>query len=332
MSSKIEWTDETWNPATGCSKVSPGCLNCYAERQSKRNVRREWKPWTPENVQTNLRVHPYTLTAPFRWYEPRRVFVCSMGDLFHEQLPVGFVADVFGVMAVAHWHTFQVLTKRPEAMRRFLAGGGIKVSARTEIELRAREWASVLKDGTFRARNRGIRYDVEWPLPNVWLGVSTEGQREADRRIPILLETPAARRFISAEPLLDPLDLSASVWQTCWEKHPHEGECVEGPSLDWVIAGGESGPYARPSDPGWFRDLRDQCRQAGVPFFMKQMGTAWARSNGGDLGRYAHNSEGGHPGEWPGELRVREYLEPPGRRTQNAQTHETHGKPHQKRS
>jgi protein gp37 len=218
----IEWTEATWNPVTGCSKVSPGCAHCYAERLS---LRFGWskKPWTPANVPENVVLHPERLDAPLRWRRPRMIFVNSMSDLFHEVVPLAFIERVFGVMATAERHTFQVLTKRHE---------------------RLAEVAPCLP----------------WP-PNVWMGVSIENARWIVRA-DYLRRVPAAVRFISAEPLLGPLD----------------GLDLTG--IDWLIAGGESGPRHRPVRAEWLRDLRDRCAGADVAFFFKQWGGPRSKSGG----------------------------------------------------
>jgi protein gp37 len=209
----IEWTDSTWNPVTGCTKVSPGCKYCYAERLTERFGRRF----------TEIRFHPERLALPLRWRRPRRIFVNSMSDLFHEQVSEPFIQQVFAVMAEAHWHTFQVLTKRAERLA--------EVAAR-----------------------------LAWP-PNVWQGVSIENAAYVCR-IRYLRRVPAAVRFLSVEPLLGPI--------------PHLP--LEG--IDWVIVGGESGPRRRPLDPAWVRQIRDQCRAAGVPFFFKQWGGTTSKAGG----------------------------------------------------
>lgn len=252
----IEWTDVTWNPVTGCSKVSPGCAHCYAERVTHR-FNRDALPWTPANAAVNVVLHPERLDAPLHWRKPRRVFVNSMSDLFHENVPDEFIARVFAVMALSPWHTYQVLTKRPELMHAYMTDFALRVNAHGWPE-------GVPMAPRFRAN--GLPNAVDWPLPNVWLGVSVENQHWADERIPLLLQTPAAVRFVSCEPLLGPVDLSR--WMGCNDP----GCCT--PWLDWVIVGGESGPKARPMDLAWARSLRDQCRAASVPFFMKQLGGA----------------------------------------------------------
>ena len=240
----IQWTDATWNPLRGCSRISEGCRNCYAETVASRfsgpgqpyeGLAKDGR-WTRE-----VRFVPHMLDQPLRWTRPRRIFVNSMSDLFHENVPDEWIARVFDVMARAPQHTFQVLTKRPDRMRRVLP--------------------SFAPSHTARDRSG-------WPLPNVWLGVSAENQATADGRIPLLLETPAAVRFVSAEPLLGPIDLNErELLCRTWRR----GLTI-GRYLDWVIIGGESGPGARPMHPGWARALRDQCVHVGVPFFFKQWG------------------------------------------------------------
>jgi protein gp37 len=296
----ISWTDETWNPVVGCSIVSPACTNCYAMAaahgiQAKNAGSRE------KAMREGTKVPPVThyagttktvngtpvwtgklasapdhiVTAPLRWKRPRRVFVNSMSDLFHEDMPEEWIDRVFAVMALAPQHTFQILTKRPERMRRYIGDGvgprGLKVD-RQALRILARPANG--KEGV-----------VTWPLPNVWLGVTAEDQARADERIPHLLATPAAVRFVSAEPLLGPVNFSGHCdgWSFI---HSLRGEryhdnpdgpstSQSGPKLDWVIVGGESGPGARPTHPDWVRSVRDQCAAAGVAFHFKQWGE-WA--------------------------------------------------------
>jgi len=266
----IEWTDATWNPITGCTVVSEGCRNCYAaelaatrlkNHPSRSGLARRNKAGVAQFT-GDVRFNEAWLDQPMRWQKPRRIFVCAHGDLFHESVPDEWIDRVFAVMAQAQQHTFQVLTKRPERMRSYLS--------------------------MFRAH----------PVPNVWLGVSIEDQETADERIPLLLGTPAAKRFISAEPLLGQIDLKqlrrengsevttisalAGTWQIIDGDEYHGGHENK---LDWVIVGGESGPNARPMHPEWVRSLRDQCAAANVPFFFKQWGewigvdTTWNGSN-----------------------------------------------------
>lgn len=262
-SSKIEWTDATWNPITGCTVVSAGCSGCYAMKLAGGRMKNHWsregltKPGPKGPVWNGkLRFNGEWLDQPLRWRRPRMIFVCAHGDLFHENAPTEWINRVFLVMADAPQHTFQVLTKRPERMHEILT----------------------------RCWNKP-------PLPNVWLGVSAENQETVESRIPYLLETPAAVRFLSAEPLLGPINLCplhtvdykygeelASIYAlrgTAAYQVPSSHYWQDHPKLDQVIVGGESGPNARPMHPNWARSLRDQCTAAGVPFFFKQWGE-WA--------------------------------------------------------
>jgi protein gp37 len=272
----IEWTDATWNPVTGCTKVSLGCKHCYARRQFPRvyGARRF----------EDVRVHPERLDQPIRWARPRRIFVNSMSDLFHEDVPVAFLDEVFEVMAATPRHRFQILTKRPSLALAYI-----------------------------RRANWGLDQ-----LSHVWFGVSVEDQQTANERIPLLLAMPTALRFLSVEPLLGPvrlrmletgksalgeqlyLDALTGAWTaestaTMTEQplapateHPSRGEVMRRvvaappaplpsslPAVDWVIVGGESGPRARAMAPAWPRSLRDECSSADVPFFFKQWGE-WA--------------------------------------------------------
>jgi len=207
MPTKIEWTDETWNPVTGCTKVSAGCQNCYAER--------DWKRVYGKRLFTEVQVHRNRYPQPLRWQKPRRVFVCSMGDLFHKDVNNGWRAAIFAIMASAPQHHFQVLTKRPHRMLEWLQGVGnsgdpvalLQVMLRMELRLMGLGEPPEWKWPTSKAWPNLVEAGVKWPLPNVWLGVSVEDQRAANERIPVLLQCPAAVRFVSCEPLLGPVDL-----------------------------------------------------------------------------------------------------------------------------
>ena len=286
---KIEWTEYVWNPVTGCSVTSPGCTNCYAMKlagtrlahhPSRAGLTQDTKVgqvWTGE-----VRLNEDWLIQPLKWKRPRRIFVCAHGDLFHENVPDEWIDRVFAVMALAPQHTFQVLTKRSARMRDYMdrACGriGDQAMALRRTPLCIAKGLGPNGLGPLGHIEPGRQW---WPLPNVWLGVSVEDQARADERIPDLLETPAAKRWISAEPLLGPVDLTNI---TGAEKSREYGSPVHGWSaiwknnglgrawLDWVVVGGESGPGARPMHPDWARSLRDQCQAAGVPFFFKQVG------------------------------------------------------------
>ena len=236
--STIEWTDATWNPVTGCSKVSPGCAHCYAERLSLR-FGQSTKPWTPANAKENVVTHDGRLLLPASWRQPRMIFVNSMSDLWHDLVPDAFVGRVFESMKRAHWHTYQILTKRPERMCDWF---------QSEV---GRPWA-------------------DEPMANVWLGTSIELDRWVGRA-DALRSTPAAIRFVSAEPLLGPLP-SLSL-----------------DGIDWLIAGGESGPTHRPIRPEWVRDLRDRARSTNTAFFFKQWGGRTSKAGGRELDGRTHD-------------------------------------------
>lgn len=286
----IEWTagddgaeGSVWNPTTGCDRISPGCDHCYALTMAKRlkgmgqaKYQRDGDPRT-SGPGFGLAAHPDTLDLPLHWRKPRRVFVNSMSDLFHADVPATFIGSVFDMMALTPRHTYQILTKRPARMRALLT--------RWQGQAEGRPHAGA----SFR------RYDMlwseprVWPLPNVWLGVSAEDQHWADVRIPALLDTPAAVRFVSAEPLLGPIELPGEL---------REGRMPQAP--DWLIIGGESGPGARPMELEWARDLLAQCRCLGTAPFVKQLGSVLGRKLGA-------GSKGNHWDAFPDDLKIREF-------------------------
>ena len=218
--SHIEWIDATWNPVTGCSKISPGCQFCYAERLSRR-LRAMGQKHYRNGFEVTLQ--PHMLEHPLRWRNPRRVFVNSMSDLFHEDVPGAYIRQVFDVMETAHWHQFQVLTKRSQRL----------------LEMND---------------------ELNWQ-PQIWMGVSLENE-DYQYRVDELRETQAHIKFLSVEPLLGPLPT------------------LDLEDMDWVIVGGESGPGARPVDPAWVREIRDQCIQNEVAFFFKQWGGVFKSRTG----------------------------------------------------
>lgn len=266
--SGIIWTDQTWSPVTGCAKVSDGCRNCYAERE----VETRWSK-NPTSVFfgrkfTDVQMHQDKLKEPLRWKKGRKIFVCPRADLFHDAVPDEFLDQVFAVMALAKQHTFQCLTKRPERMLAYMTRLG--------------KSAKLLDAG---ARNLGHtfefqgKYLVSWPIQNIWIGVTAENQEAANARIPLLLQTPAAVRWVSVEPMIGPVCLS---------------QWLDDGRLDWVVCGGESGPNARPMHPYWAKKLRDQCADAGVPFFTKQLS--------GEKGKVITDMS-----LFPPDLQIREY-------------------------
>lgn len=337
-STKIQWTESTWNPVRGCTVVSPGCEHCYAmgvaarfsgkgqpyEGLAKFSPARRLPQWTGA-----VHLVPEHLADPLRWTRPRRVFVNSMSDLFHERLTNEEIAAVFGVMAAAPRHTFQILTKRAKRMREWFEWVDTKATLGFEphedVVLRCTDRATShalpIRDGHRMKR---------WPLPNVWLGVSAEDQQRAAERIPELLRTPAAVRFVSYEPALGPIDFAP--WLTSLRRRGLGVVEAGHPHLDWIIVGGESGPRARPFDVQWARSVVEQCKAAGVACFVKQMGSvvvydgvqtpgAWWPKQGDDeqvwlrdrqafaFRKHLKNHKGGDMGEWPEPLRVRQFPE-----------------------
>lgn len=334
----IQWTDATWNPTRGCRRVSPGCVNCYAEKVAARfcgdglpyeGLIRLGK-WNGE-----ARFVPDKLDLPLRWRKPRRIFVDSMSDLFYEGFTDDQIAAVFGVMAACPQHTFQVLTKRTDRALKWFervardartcnAGRGMDVPAFCLAHAQRHSAAGAL------AMNVAETYARPWPLPNVWIGASVENQEYADKRIPDLLKIPAAVRFVSYEPALGPVDFRKWLdWQEyrkcshCHAINPDGLRCITCglpglayPAIDWIIVGGESGTGARPFDMAWARSMLEQARdgeQCGrkPAVFVKQLG---ARPMGRDCehGRSGqpcrfNDPKGGDMSEWPEDLRVREW-------------------------
>jgi protein gp37 len=333
---KIQWTDQVWNPVVGCTPVSPGCLNCYAARMARRleamgrpeyavnaglaiATLRDGRPVFTGDVRTV----PDRLAEPLGWRKPRRVFVNSMSDLFHEAVPFDFIDRVFAVMALCPRHAFQVLTKRPKRMAEYLACGGARRNIHVynaAVDITGSDFSKFPGDMASTRSSGG----TWWPLPNVWLGASVENQTTANDRIPHLLRCPAAVRFLSVEPLLGEVDL------TRIDLGNDTGDCLNHRATDiwtgdgsglrnwgavhWVIVGGEGGPGARPCDVAWARSIVAQCRAAQVPVFVKQLGAnIWATGPGepGPWWTRVRDPKGGDPAEWPKDLRVRQFPETP---------------------
>lgn len=268
--SSIEWTGSTWNPTTGCDRISPGCDHCYALTMAKRlkamgsaKYQNDGDPRT-SGPGFGLTVHPDALSIPLRTRKPETWFVNSMSDLGHARVPADFLARVWAVMAVTPQHTYQILSKRPHRLSRVL------LDSRFVTDVRERAWLA----------NRPLHPDC-WPLPNVWMGASIELDRYHPRA-DSLRETPAAVRFLSLEPLLGSLP------------------SLDLTGIDWAIIGGESGSGARRLDLGWVRDIIGRCRETGTAVFVKQLGSVWALENGG-------HGKGGDWDAWPDDLKVREF-------------------------
>lgn len=286
---RIEWCEATWSPVTGCTRASEGCTRCYIDRTPPLRMARRRFNGEHIGATTGVMLHPERLTIPLRWRRPRRIFVCSLADLWHDEVPDSFIAQVFAVMALAPQHTYQCLTKRHARLRSLMNSAAFRVAvldaAYLMIEGRVLpSVAAAYRERMGAARRGDIDSAITWPLPNVWLGVSTENQRWADVRIPALLSTPAAVRWVSAEPLLGPVDLTrvdgartqqpGMVYDALGQRYgvPGVWQAQSTARVDWVVAGGESGPGSRPMHPDWARSLRDQCAAAGVPFLFKQHG------------------------------------------------------------
>lgn len=311
QATSIEWTEQVWNFLRGCRRVSEGCTNCYAERQAIRHAgpggpyeglvksTPNGPRWTGE-----ISFHEEILLAPLRRKKPTTYFVNSMSDLFYERVQEEWLDKAFAVMALTPQHTYQILTKRPERMRSYFNDSD--------------KWCEVLRLATTMGKLSGavatkFAFQGADSLPNVWLGVSVEDQKTADARIPLLLDTPAAVRWMSAEPLLGKVDL----WAPRYQK-PNGG--LSGaishswkPALDWVVVGGESGPGARSFDIGWCRLIIQDCRAANVPVFVKQLGAAPFEPARyqivGDAGLYLNSRKGSDMAEWPEDLRIRQMPE-----------------------
>lgn len=256
----IEWTGKTWNPVTGCNKISPGCAHCYAADIAKRF-------WGNRKF-TDVQFHPDRLEQPLKWRKSQTVFVNSMSDLFHDAVTDDQLDQIFAVMALTPQHTYQILTKRPERMQQYCD--------RLDLRRLMKAVDLPMPSGS---------YHITLPLPNVWLGVTVENQKAVDSRIPLLLQTPAAVRFLSCEPLLEAIDLETPDAFPQWDYRPtyeyyRTATGITDPSpiklkdgIDWAIIGGESGPKARPCSVEWIRSVVRQCTDAQVPVFVKQLGS-----------------------------------------------------------
>jgi len=283
--SAIEWTDATWNPTTGCTKISPECAHCYIERTPP--FRTKGRKFVKGHIP--LELHRERLATPHGWKNPRMVFVDSLSDLFHEDIPFEFIADVFTTMAQTTQHTYQVLTKRPERLLAFY------------------RWNYQLgRPGGMRPADAKRDWLGSWP--NVWFGVSAGNKRMWRQRVPTLLQVPAAVHWVSIEPILE--DLVDELFTIClvsgWDAPPYDDK------IDWVVVGGESGPGARPCHLAHVRRIVEACRRYQTPVFVKQLGAkpfglCTPECGIGPHGMTFRNRKGGDPSEWPEDLRVREF-------------------------
>jgi protein gp37 len=331
----IQWTDATWNPITGCEQVSPGCAHCYAkvEHDRRHKASLAGKKVAPQYAQPFevVQLHGDRLDAPLRRRKPTKYFVTSGADPFHDDVPEDFLALMFAYMACARRHTFQLLTKRPARGQELLNSQPFREQVAAYVSMVAMEHSDPLNRSRFdlRATAPDVEDDSAWPLANVWLGVSVENQRFAHERIPLLLSTNAAVRFLSCEPLLGPVDLT-DIPGPFYTRFNSLDDSTLRPAINWVIVGGESGRSAREFDLDWARTIIGDCKTASVPVFVKQVGRypAIANDAGGQQwpdgilplaedyepefqGELAplelHNAHGSDMAEWPEWLRVREF-------------------------
>lgn len=323
MTTSIEWTDATWNPVTGCTKVSPGCKHCYAERVFPRTAAGQRVPVNSaagiadrdpdparnehfrQRVFTDVRTHENRLEQPLHWKKPRKIFVNSMSDLFHEDVPFEFIDKAFAVMALCPQHTFQILTKRPERMLEYFEDVGYRQEM---IGIEAEHISGTNRFVYGSDKETGCADDIlpRWttPLKNCWLGVSVENQETADKRIPLLLQTPAAIRFVSYEPAIGFVDFTKFLW--VGEEGGIDFSYTPRQMISWIIIGGESGRGARPMQLEWARSVRDQCKASGTAFFFKQYGRNPMLADS----PYALDIDRNHGGdmiEWAEEDRVRQF-------------------------
>jgi len=322
--SKIEWTNQTWNPVVGCTRASSGCDHCYAVTMTKRLAaigQTDYQGLVGNgngHFNGTVRTLERRLPEPLRWRKPRRVFVNSMSDLFHKDVPFDFVDQVFAVMALCPQHTFQILTKRPERMAEYMNDSRHdRVNAKA-CDLHKHTRINIIPERLIGYPRSPVKV---WPLPNCWTGTSIENQATADERIPHLLRVPAAVRFLSVEPLLGPVEFS-DVTRRSDAVHQWGKKALSG--IDWVIVGGESGLGARPCDIAWIRSIVSQSKAAGAACFVKQLGAkpyedadngpavrSWGdakiQRNGACIQIHLADRKGGDMNEWPEDLRVREY-------------------------
>ncbi|MBW4690046.1 MAG: phage Gp37/Gp68 family protein [Komarekiella atlantica HA4396-MV6] len=328
MSTNIEWCDETINPIVGCSRLSEGCKHCYAATAAKSSRLQQFSQYqTVSEWDGTVEFVKSQLIKPLHWRKPKKIFVCSMADLFHANVPFEWIDQVMAVVALCPQHTFQVLTKRPERALKYFRQPQLWVkwyeAAKEHL------WGAIGENFGGLINLQQYFIDQPFPLPNLWLGTSTENQAMADKRIPILLQIPASLRFLSCEPLLEEITLSRyhnngigylghkikcpncgvtginppdKYYQYCWQCNS-EMERKE-PTISWIICGGESGPNSRPCHIEWIESIVIQCQESNTPVFVKQLG-ANAHHQGQRF--KTRDKKGGEIEEFPEQLRIREF-------------------------
>ena len=298
--SKIQWTDETWNPIVGCSRISEGCKNCYAAETAKSARLQQFSQYkSVSKWDGKVEFLESQLIKPLSWKKPKKIFICSMSDLFHENIPDAWIDKIFAVMVLCPQHTFQILTKRPTRMLKYFSGEERLLDINFEI-------SNILGEDFTEAESKLLKL----PLPNAWIGVTVENQKAADERIPLLMEIPAVVRFLSCEPLLESLDLSRFLpieWSETAEDWIQSWLGTESYSTNdypnWIIVGLESGSNARRCDLQAVHTIINQCQTAKVKVFCKQLGTVWAKESG----TYKQDRKGGSPELWDKSFNVQEF-------------------------
>ncbi|MEH1996580.1 phage Gp37/Gp68 family protein [Nostoc sp.] len=304
MSTNIQWCDETWNVIVGCSRVSgsPGCARCYAAKAAKSPRLQQFPQYQAVGKwDGTVEFVKFQLIKPLYWKKPKRIFVCSMADLFHANVPDEWIHQVMAVVALSPQHTFQILTKRPERMKEYFSQQSLWI-----------KWYEAAKDFLWDAISEKFgglinlqQYFIDQPFPlsNVWLGTSTENQQMANKRIPILLQIPAAVRFLSCEPLLEEIDFRQGGAIQKLISDDYEWELVN-EDIQWIVVGGESGPNSRPCHIEWLESIVQQCHAAKTSVFVKQLG---ANAIFGGQRFKTRDKKGGDIEEFPQELQVREF-------------------------
>lgn len=293
--SKIQWTDETWNPIVGCSKISEGCANCYAESLAKSPRLQQFEQYQQVKDWNTVTFVESQLYKPLSWKSPKKIFVCSMGDLFHEDAKFEWIDKVMAVMKYCEQHTFQVLTKRPDIALKYFNDYLPDIGP---------SWVTL-------GKNVAVNFKQAIPLSNVWFGVSVENKARTDERIPLLYQIPAKLKFLSCEPLLEPVELLSPVPIEIDELIDNEQQIYLNDFVSWIIVGGESGDKARPCYYDWILKVVKDCEALKIPVFVKQLGSNFIHSTESfQRGTKFKHSKKGNIEEFPDELKVRQFPHP----------------------